>query len=365
MSRLPSPRQRADGRWEAQIELTSTTARRKRQSVYGHTEAECRTNLIAALADKERDEAPMDRRITVAAFMPAWLKAIEIDLRPHTRQFYESQVRLHIVPFLGAKKVAALTRNDVQALINAKTAAGLAPKMVRHIRSTLRAALSYAVEEKIIRDNPAASRIRLPVMDEGKKPNAMTPDQVRRLLDATEGDRLHALWILALRMGLRQAEILGLQWSDLNGNRLSVNGQLQHEDGRLQRVPFTKTPWSRREVVLPDQVVASLNAHKLARHNKPVTSIEDFMFSTHTGGPLGARNVIRDWHLALKKAHLPRFRFHDTRHTAATNMLRAGIDIKTVAQILGHRDASMLLRTYAHVQTDHLEDAARKMEAMG
>lgn len=369
MTRLPNPRLRADGRWDVQLDWgRKPNGQRIRKSIYGATEEECRAKLIEALASRERGESRLDEQTTLSVLLDDWLATAKIDLRPHTLRFYGDQARLHIKPVLGHKAVAKITPNDVQALVNAKNAEGLSPRMVRHIRSTLRAALNYAEEQRVIRrgTNPAAAKIRLPALDEDAKPNAMTPDQLRHALSFD--DPLHALWVVTSYMGLRQAEALGLRWSDLTGDKLTISGQLQRvltsangsQVSTLGRVPYTKTRQSARTITLPTPVLAALQAHPRPK----IESLEGFIFCTKVGTPLEPRNVIRSWHALLAKAGLPRFRFHDLRHTAITNMLRAGVDIKVVAQIVGHKDATMILRTYAHVQADHHEDAARKIEGL-
>lgn len=370
MSGLPAPYQRADGRWTAQVSVGYVNGKRARKTVYGKTAAECRKKLIEVLHGQQNGQAPMDERTTLATFLPRWLEAIAPSLRPHTRRFYGDQVRLHLIPRLGSLPIARITPEQVQQFVNAKSAEGLSPRMVRHLRSTLRAALNQAVEWQLIPRNPAAVRIRLP-QPEDREVNALTADEVKALLSvsARVPNRWHALWVVAVYLGLRQSEILGLRWSSIdwtNGN-LRVDKQLQRVDGRLV-LTEPKTRGSVRTLPMPLTVAAALRDHAalqdVARQGNNVYRLDGYVFATANGTPIDPRNLIREWHALLRRAGLRRIRFHDLRHTAATLMLAAGVDIKLVAETLGHRDATMILRVYGHVLPHQRNEAAQKMEAI-
>lgn len=369
MSGLPTPKQRADGRWHAQLSLGYEGGKRRRKSVYGATKAECKNNLIRALKDQQDGIAPMDQRITVGAFLPRWLEGIAPSLRPHTQRFYGDQVRLHLIPALGSVPLAKLTPEAVQRFVNAKAASGLSPRMVRHLRSTLRAALNQAVEWQLIQRNPAAARIRLPQLDD-RGVNAMTVEQVLAMLSVSEreANRLHALWTVAVYLGLRQSEVLGLRWSNVDWTNVSlrVDKQIQRVDGGLQLVA-PKTAYSVRRLVMPGPVSVALAAHQERQMQERMMQgyvDHGLIFATTIGTPIDPRNLIREWHGLTKRAGLPRFRFHDLRHTAATLMLAGGTSPILVAEVLGHRDATMILRTYGHVLPNTRAEAAQKMEAI-
>lgn len=379
MSALPAPYQRSDGRWTAQVSLGIVNGKRARKTVYGRTAAECRKKLIEVLHGQQNGQAPMDERTTLGTFLPRWLESIGPSLRPHTRRFYGDQARLHLAPVLGSVPLAKITPEQVQRFVNAKSAEGLSPRMVRHLRSTLRAALNQAVEWQLIARNPAAARIRLPQLDD-REVNALTADEVRHLLSVSAGEnelarhRLHALWVVAVYLGLRQSELLGLRWSSIdftNGN-LRVDKQLQRIDGKLA-LTEPKTKSSVRVLPMPPTVTAALRDHaalqdaamqEAARLGNNVYRLDGYVFATQIGTPIDPRNLIREWHALTKRAGLRRVRFHDLRHTAATLMLSAGVDIKLVAETLGHRDATMVLKVYGHVLPHQRDEAAQKMEAI-
>lgn len=367
MSRIPAPRLRDDGRWEAQVSIGYVNGKRARKSVYGKTKGECRSKLIEVLHGQQNGIAPMDERTTLAAFLPRWLDNIAPSLRPHTQRFYGDQVRLHLIPALGSVPLSKLTPEAVQRFVNAKASDGLSPRMVRHLRSTLRAALNQAVEWQIIPRNPAAARIRLPQLDD-RQVNALTVEEVKAMLSVSDrnANRLHALWTIAVYLGLRQSEVLGLRWADLEPPYLRVSRQMQRIDGRLQLVA-PKTSYSVRRLTMPGPVAVALAEHKARQDEERRGNhwIEHgLIFATQIGTPIDPRNLIREWHALTRTAGQRRIRFHDLRHTAATLMLAGGVDVKLVAETLGHRDATMVLKVYGHVLPQQRTEAAQRMEAI-
>jgi integrase len=184
------------------------------------------------------------------------------------------------------------------------------------------------------------------------------------------GDRLEALYSVALALGLRQGEALGLRWHDidLNVGVLRVQHQLQRIDTKLTLVE-PKTERSRRTLVLPASIAAGLREHekrqlaeKLWAGSKWVEN--GLVFTNLVGGPLQARKVIRDFHKALDKAGLRSIRFHDLRHSCATLLLVQGVSPRVVMDILGHSEIAMTMDTYSHVIPELQREAAAKMESV-
>jgi integrase len=197
----------------------------------------------------------------------------------------------------------------------------------------------------------------------------LTPDEARRFLDAVRGHRLEALFSVALAMGLRQGEALGLRWEDVDTTQsvLWVRNQLQRIDGRLMLVE-PKTEGSRRTLVVPPTIIQNLREHekrqvaeKLWVGSKWIDS--GFVFTNRTGGPLQARRVIDEFHKVLKSAGLHRIRFHDLRHSCATLLLVQEVPDRVVMQILGHSDISMT-QEYIHVIPELQRKAAERMESL-
>jgi integrase len=197
------------------------------------------------------------------------------------------------------------------------------------VHQVLRTALSIAVRWDMVSRNVAklVDRPRL----ERKPINPLTPDEARRFLAATKGHRLEALFSVALALGLRQGEALGLRWEDIDlaAGTLRVCHQLQRVDGRLVLVP-PKTAKGRRTLVMPRLIVDSLREHEKRQVAEKIWAGSRWeetglVFANRLGGPIQARRVIEQFHAALTDAGMRRIRFHDLRHSCATLLLVQGV----------------------------------------
>jgi integrase len=198
----------------------------------------------------------------------------------------------------------------------------------------------------------------------------LTPEQARTFLDAARGDRLEALYSVALAIGLRQGEALGLRWEhiDLDGGELRVRVALQRIAGKLQLVE-PKTRQSRRTIPLPQVAVNALRAHRVSQLEERLLAGDRWVdtglvFCTPKGTPLDARNVTRRFQKLLKQTDLPHQRFHDLRHTCATLLLVQGVPPRVVMEILGHSQISLTMDTYTHVVPALKREAANRMDAL-
>src|SRR5207302_2362921 len=171
-----------------------------------------------------------------------------LDKRPRTIEHYEGNVRLHIIPGLGSRPLAKLTAADVERFLAERRAAGLAPRTVHHLRAVLRNALKKAVRNRLVPYNVAAESDPPKVPHEEMQ--VFDLDQVRQLLDAIKGSDLEALFVLAVGLGAREGELLGLRWSDIDLERsvIHINRQLQWvraTEGDRRRVAALVEPKSR------------------------------------------------------------------------------------------------------------------------
>jgi integrase len=192
----------------------------------------------------------------------------------------------------------------------------------------------------------------------------LAPEQVNVLLTAALEDRFHALYVLAVTTGLRQGELLGLQWEDVDlaSAVLHIRRALQEVAGRLW-LDEPKTAKARRTVDLPAVAVAALREH--GDRMLAEAHLREFVFCDSQGGPVRKSNLIRRSFLPLlKRAGLPRIRFHDLRHTAATLLLLQGVHPKVVQERLGHSQISITLDTYSHVLPSMGREAAAKLDAL-
>jgi integrase len=188
--------------------------------------------------------------------------------------------------------------------------------------------------------------------------NPLTGEQARILLAGVQGDRLEALYVTALGTGLRQGELLGLRWQDIDLERreLSVRHTLQRGTRTLAE---PKTERARRTLRLPRQVAAALSAH---RARQSVVSLAGLIFTTEKGTALDTRNATRALQRHLQRLGLPHQRFHDLRHAFATLMIESGEDLGAVSRILGHADFGTTADVYAHLTPVMLDGAAERMD---
>jgi integrase len=356
-------RQRTDGRWEAQLSLSGG----KRKSFYGKTKKEAREALKSALKKLDDGVDLGAPRQTVGVFLEQWLAdVVRPQCAPKTYYQYRDLMRGHVIPELGTLPLDKLTAQQVAALLRKKTEAGLSPTTVGHIRSVLRNALNRAVKWSLIARNPVV--LTDPPRCEKHHVVPLAPDEARAALAAARGHRLEALFTVGLFLGLRQGEILGLRWIDvdLDAGTLAVTQVLQRIDGKLS-VKAPKTEKSRRRLTLPASVVAALRAHRdrQAFERQAVGGHwheTGFVFTTTIGTPLDPRNVLRVWHGLLATAGLPRRAFHVTRHTAVSLLIAEGIPLKVIQEILGHSLLSTTADIYGHLYPQAFTEAAEAME---
>lgn len=361
----------ADGRWQARIDLGYVNGRRKRKAFYGKTRREVVEKLKKALADHQQGTLALDERQTVGQFLTHWLENVaRPSVRPRTYASYAQLIRVHILPHLGRVPLARLTAQQVQAFLNARHGAGLSARTVQYLHAILRRALGQAEKWGLVARNVA--RLATPPRVERRVPRPLTVEEARRLLDAVRGDRLEALYTVALSLGLRQGEALGLRWQDvdLEQGLLTVRYQLQRIDGKLV-LTEPKTVRSRRTIQLPAIALEALRAHKVRQLEERLKAgpawqgwDHDLVFTTTIGTPLEARSIVRHFHKLLQKAGLPRMPFHNLRHTAASLLLAQGLDIRVVQQVLGHSQIALTANLYAHVMPVLLKEAAARMDAL-
>lgn len=358
--------QRKDGRWVAAV---SGVDGRGRVYRYGKTRAEAAAKLTKALKAVQDGLPIPGERQTVGQYLEAWLEdSAKPTIRPATYDSYACLVRMHLVPELGHVPLAKLTPQQVQALLNRKLASGLAPRRVAMIRGVLRTALNQALRWGRVARNvatlvspPRASHFEVRPLD---------PAQARAFLEAVRGDRLEALYTVALAIGLRQGEALGLRWDDvdLDAGVLHVRHALQRIDGRPQFVE-PKSARSRRTIVLPNLVGDALRVHRVRQTEQRLAvggewEENGFVFTTAFGRPLNDSNVTHMFQRHLARAGLPRQRFHDLRHACASLLLAQGVSPRVVMELLGHSQITLTLNIYSHVMLGLQADAAARMHAL-
>lgn len=356
---------RKNGGWTARISLTGG----ERKDFYGKTRQEVAAKLAAA-SERQRTGLPLvNERQTVGAYLQSWLQGVKTSARPKTYTTYEGLVRLHAEPKIGKVPLAKLTPQHLQDLYADRLDAGLSPQTVRHLHAVLHRALGQAARWGLVTRNVAD--LITPPRISRHEIQALDVVQSRALLQAAKGDRLEALYVLALTTGMRQGELLALRWKDvdLEAATLSVRGTLSRSPEGLT-VAEPKTAGSRRHVFLGPIAVDALRRHRVNQTAErllkaPGWENSDLVFVNEVGKPIEASNLRRrSFRPLLEKAGLPRIRFHDLRHSAATLLLTQGIHPKVVSERLGHSKVSITLDLYSHVTPTLQKEAAMALDAL-
>jgi integrase len=351
--------------WTAMADLgVGSDGKRKRQAIYGKTQREVRDKLNGVLDKHRRGALPRSGRLTVGAWLERWLKAVDGSVRPRTFEHYDQIAHNHLIPAIGSRPLAKLMPSDVEAMLRQKLAAGLSPRTCLHLRAVLRVALRAAERDGIVNRNVAALARPVPVPQ--RELQVLTPDEARTLLERVRGDRLEALYVTAMGLGLRQGEALGLRWRDvdLEAGILRVAVQLQRIGGQ-NVVSEPKSQKSRRTLLLPEPVLEALRQHRaqqvIEQLQARVWLSPELVFTGIHGEPLEGTQVTKRFQVHLEAAGLPRLRFHDLRHSCASALLAAGVPMKMVSDILGHSTVSLTLNTYQKALPTLQQEAAEAM----
>jgi integrase len=305
---------------------------------------------------------------SIAQYLVSWLEMVKPTVRPSTWQRYRELLLLHAVPTLGKVRLSRLNAQHIQSLYAAKLESGLSPTTVHHLSTALHGALAKAERLGLVARN-VCDLVDVPRMADHEM-HVLTPQQVRTLLDTVHGDRLEALYVLAITTGMRQGELLALRWRDVDLGRGSVSVRATLR--RMKQGGYTfappKTKRSQRQITLTQRAVEVLRRHRLhqnvERLESPVWEDNDLVFPNTLGRPMDGTNLLHyHFYPLLKRTGLPRIRFHDLRHTAATLLLGRGVNPKIVSEMLGHASVGITLDTYSHVLPTMQQSAAAEMDA--
>lgn len=352
-----------DGRWVARLYQPDGT----RKAFYGKTPKEVAQKLAAAKAQLQKGLPLPKERQTVKKYLEEWLAIVQDKVKPKTYTRYRALVTVHLAPGLGRHILARLTPHQIELFYAEKQKSGLSPTTVHHIHAVLHRALDKAQRLGLVARN--VCDLVDPPRIARKEMQVWSPEEAKTFLETIKGHRLEALFVLALTSGMRQGELLALRWDDLDLDRgkLSVCATLQNIGGKME-LSEPKTAGSRRQISLTPRAIDALRAHR-ARQNEERLHAGAYwqgyklVFANQLGGPLDGTNLLKYWFYPLiERAGLPKIRFHDLRHTAATLLLRQGVNPKIVSEMLGHAKVQITLDTYSHVLPDMQDVAVLAME---
>ncbi|MFJ4369601.1 tyrosine-type recombinase/integrase [Streptomyces chartreusis] len=358
---------RKDGRYQCAVYVLQPDGTRARKFAYGKTWQECDTKRRELLSKVDQGVPVPTRSAKLSEWLPYWLdNVIKPRRKLSTYDKYETHVRLYLVPLLGAKRLESLGVADVRRFLvrlEKETTAATGKESHRVLRS----ALSAACREELITRNVA--KLVEPPRTDNRELKPWTLDETLDFLAASRKDPLYAAFVLAIAMGLRRGEIVGLRWSDLDlDNRvLYVRQQTQRRRGVL----YDDDPKSRRRraVPLPALCIAPLRWHRLRQATARTKAGErwhesDYVFATRTGRQVEPRNIYRSFTRVAESAGLRVIRLHDARHGTATLLTAAGVAPRVVMEILGHSQISITMDVYTHVVQDTQREAMSHMDRL-
>jgi integrase len=381
----------ADGRWHASVSLGSdpATGRRVRRHVQGSTRAEVSSKLARLRADASAG-VQVDNA-TVGEWFDLWITISERNLKPSTLAGYRSHTR-YVKGHFGKVKLSRLTTEQVEGLYDSLRERGLSGTSINNVHRTIRAALNEAVRRGRLAKNPAIHA--RPGRIEEREVVPITVGDAQSILAVARGRRNGARWPVALSLGLRQGEALGLCWEDVDweAGTLRVRRVIQrvawkhgcknlscglkahrcprrHGGGLAIMEPKSRA--GRRTISLPANLVSSLRDHRRIQLDERLAAGElwepgphgGWVFATVVGRSIQSRRDWGEWKEILRLAGVPDARLHDARHSAATYLLVQGVDPRTVMGILGWSQLSLTAR-YQHVVPELKQEAAERMDRL-
>ena len=364
-------RKRSDGRWEARysIGFDPKTGKQIQKSVYGKTQKEVRQKLSKITTEIDEGSYIEPNSMKLSEWLQIWLRDYIGNVKRSTVKSYTDHVNLNIIPYIGKTQLGKLTPAMIQTMYNTlQREKELSPKTIKNVHGVLHRALTQAQKMGYIRLNPLDA-VTLPRIEK-KQIKPMEDDDLTRFLKAIKGNPYETVFFITVFTGLRQGEILGLTWDcvDFEQNTLFINKQHGKVKGGKEYVFSSLKNDKPRMIVAADSVMEALKKQK-ARQQRWAelagdawNNADNLVFTTELGRYLSNQTVYLAFKKVVKSLGMETVRFHDLRHTFAVNSLKAGDDIKTVQENLGHHTAAFTLDVYAHVTSGMKRDSAGRME---
>ena len=374
-------RERSPGSWELRYSLGTNPATGKRRmattTVKGNRRA-AEKELRRLLRTLDTGEHVDPTRMTVREWLMAWLGAVREEVSPKSHERYSEIVENFLVPELGALPMAKLAPFHISTAYTRWATAGrrdgkrggLSPQSRRHIHRILKTALGRAVEQQVIARSPADALARHLPKIERREIMTLTADQAARLLEAIKRNRVYWPVLIALCTGMRRGEILALRWKNIDLDRgvARVVESLEQTKAALRfKAPKTEKV---RAITLPSFTVEELRRLKRQQAEELLAlgvrqSGETLVSCRSDGEPMPPRSLTHEFAKVAGRANdVPRVRFHDLRHSHATQLLSAGVHPKIAQERLFHSTITTTLDLYSHVTETMQEDAAAKLDTV-
>ncbi|MFF4405876.1 tyrosine recombinase XerC [Streptomyces sp. NPDC001404] len=358
---------RKDGRYQCAVYVLQPDSTRARKFAYGKTWAECDTKR-RELLDKVDQGVPVPTRSAkLAEWLPYWLEHIVKPQRKRTTYAkYETHVRLYLVPQVGKKSLEKLSARDVRTAL-ARIAKATTAATAKESHRVLRSAITAACRDELITRN-VVQLVEAPTVEpyEGR---LWTLDQTLTFIMAARRDPLYAAFMLAVGLGLRRGELVGLRWQDVDLDARTIYVRKQRQRVRGENYEDSTKNRRKRALPLPALCVAPLRWQRLRQQAMRAKAggawqASDLVFTTRTGRPIEGSNVLRSFYRLTDRAGLPRIRVHDARHGAATLLAVGNVHPRVAMKILGHSKISVTMDVYTHVPDELMREAVAHMDRM-
>jgi integrase len=340
--------------------------RRHFETIHGR-KGDAQKRLNELLVSIEKGISVPVGRLTLAGLLENWLAGyVKTNCSPRTLDGYQSIAEHHLIPALGHLQLKHLQPQAIQSYYG-KTVEKLSPRTVAKHHRLLSQALKYAVRQGYIGLNPC-ERVDSPSW-KGKTMRTLTPREVEVLFDAAKDSQFYPVYYAAVSTGLRQAELLGLRWRDLDLDFLSLSvSQVLYKRRGVCQFREPKTAHSRRRVAMTPKLSLFLKKYfteqeTVFRVLEKKLTLDNLVFSTD-GSPLSPSMLSHHFSMIAKKAGLEGVRFHDLRHTFASLMLMRGAKPKVISEALGHASVAFTMDTYSHIIEGMQEDAMSLLDGV-
>ena len=361
---------RSDGRWVGVVSLPAQSGTRKRRYVYAPTQAQAIEKLRALQQGISKGTPLADDRKTVGTYL-RWYAANVLPtprMKASTAVQYRQIIESYLIPHLGGVRLTKLSPAHIYDLQTALADRGLSPSTVRYARAVLSGALRHAERLDMVGRN-AVSLVDAPPKGTSRTEDALTLPEARRLLASVRAHRLEALVSVALAVGLRRGEALGLRWVDvdLDAKTLTVTGTLKRRPGGGLFLEPPKTGGSAGTIPLPDTSVQALVQHRRRQAEERLAAGESwrdegFIFTTPSGGPIDGSNALRVFNAMCEIAGIGRRRFHALRHSAATLMWEQGVPLDVISSTLRHSGLAITKDVYVKFRPSVVRSGAEAMD---
>ncbi len=355
---------RKDGLWCAQVSLDG-----RRLTKYARSQLECRDWIKEMLAKIESGLTYNGTQVTLGSFLTTWLNGKGISRRERTVFQYRKIIENYILPSLGKMRIQDIRPAHILHIYSQLQESGTGARTMQLVHTVLHNAFSQAVRQGVILRNPADA-VERPRW-EPKEFRTFTEDQTRQFLLAAAGHRYEVLFYLALTTGMREGELLGLKWSDVDWGKgvLNIQRQLQRIEHKGLFLLPPKTKSGIRQIKLGQGMLDRLAEHRERQERERQEAgsrwqENDLIFPSSTGRLFEGHRIYDEFKELLVKAGLPDMRFHDLRHTALSLLMDMGIAVTTVQQMAGHSKASVTTDIYGHAMSKSQEKAVEQMEEL-